>query len=229
MLGMRDEAVAEITASLKRAKKQSQFMYLGYMAMQLEKYREVIAFAEPKKLTEFLPYSYPLGYWGIVNKAARTEDLDAHLIAALIREESRFDPSAVSRAGARGLMQLMPSTARRLKKGAGVYYRNNSELQDAEINILLGAHYLSQLIDEFKDVPLAIAAYNAGENKLNDWISQFDRADLIEFIENIPYKETRKYVKKVLKSYWQYRTINGLPVDAYPVLCKAECGHSFSE
>ena len=229
LLGMRDEAVAEITASMRRSKKQSQFLYLGYKAMQLERYKEVIAFAEPKKEVEFLPYSYPLGYRDIVDQAARTEDLDAHLIAALIREESRFEPSAVSWAGAIGLMQLMPSTARRLKKGAGVYFKENSELQDAEINIPLGAHYLSQLINEFRDVPLAIAAYNAGENILKDWMSRFDRADPIEFIENIPYKETRRYVKKVLKSYWQYRTINGLHVDAYPVLCKAECGRSFSE
>jgi soluble lytic murein transglycosylase len=225
LLGMRDEAVAEIVASLKRSRERSQFLYLGYMAMQLEKYREVIAFAEPKKQIEFLPYSYPLGYWDIVNQAARTEDLDAHLIAALIREESRFEPSAVSWAGAVGLMQLMPSTARGLKKGAGVYFKENSELQDAETNILLGSHYLSRLIDEFKDVPLAIAAYNAGENILKDWMSRFDWADPIEFIENIPYKETRNYVKKVLKSYWQYRTINGLPVDAGPVLCKAVCSH----
>jgi soluble lytic murein transglycosylase len=199
------------------------------MAMQLERYKEVIAFAEPKKRIEFLPYSYPLGYWDIVNQAARTEDLDAHLIAALIREESRFEPTVVSWAGAVGLMQLMPSTARRLKKGAGVYFKKNSELQNAEINIPLGAHYLSRLINEFRDIPLAIAAYNAGENILKDWMSRFDRADPIEFIENIPYKETRNYVKKVLKSYWQYRTINGLPVDASPLLCKAECGRTFSE
>ena len=229
ILGMRDEAAAEISASMRRSKKLGEFMYLGYMSMQLEEYKRVIAFAEPKKRAEFLPYSYPLGYWDIVSRAAGNEDLDAHLIAALIREESRFEPSAISWAGAVGLMQLMPSTARRLKKGAGVHFRENSELQDAEINIPIGAYYLSQLIDEFRDVPLAIAAYNAGENTLKGWIVRFDRTDPVEFIENIPYKETRRYVKKVLKSYWQYRTINGLSVDAYPVLCMADCGHQAAE
>jgi soluble lytic murein transglycosylase len=223
LLGMKDDAVVEIVDSLKRVKKREEFLYLGYMAVQLNEYKEVIAFAEPRREKEFLPYSYPLGYWDVVKEAAESERLDAHLVTALIREESRFDPMVVSWAGAIGLMQLIPSTAYRLKDDARVHLNDKSELQDPEKNILLGVHYLSQLVSEFEDVPLAIAAYNAGERVLRNWISRFNKNNIIEFIENIPYKETRRYVKKVLKSYWQYRVINGLTINAPPSICNGKC------
>ncbi len=211
-LGMKEEAAKEIADSLKRAKKRRELFYLGYMAMKLEKYKDVIAFAEPRKDREFLPYSYPLGFRDIVTRAADSENLDAHLIAALIREESRYDPEVISWAGAVGLMQLMPSTADILKDDMDMEIEDHSGLQDAGKNISLGTHYFSRLVRNFNNIPLAIAAYNAGEKTLRKWMSRFNDHDIPEFIENIPYKETRRYVKKVLKSYWQYRTINGLPV-----------------
>lgn len=211
-LGMREWAMDEIVYLLRRTRDRDEILYLEYTAMEMEAYKEVIAFAEAKKAREFLPYSYPLAYWKIINRVADFNNLDAHLVAALIREESRFDPMVISWAGAFGLMQLMPSTAERLKIEAGVKLTDVYELHDAEKNIRLGTHYLSQLVDEFKELPLAIAAYNAGENILREWTMRFDQSDIIEFIENIPYRETRRYVKKVLKSYWQYRIINGLPV-----------------
>jgi soluble lytic murein transglycosylase len=212
LLGMKNEALAEILDSLKRVETNKEFSYLGYMALKLGAYKEVIAFAEPKNDRGLLPYSYPLGYWDTVKLAADSNDLDAFLIAALIREESRFDPTVISWAGAVGLMQLMPSTADRLKKDTKIPLKDRSQLQDPRKNILLGSYYLSQLINEFKELPLAIAAYNAGKNRLNNWMEKFSSSDLAEFIENIPYRETRKYVQRVLKSYWQYRAINGLPV-----------------
>lgn len=211
-LGMKEEAANEITDSLKRAGKREEFFYLGYMAMKLQRYRDVIAFAEPRKDREFLPYSYPLGFRDIVTRAAHSENVDAHLIAALIREESRYDPGVVSWAGAVGLMQLMPSTAEILKNDMDMEIEDSAELFDARKNILLGTHYFSRLVRNFNNIPLAIAAYNAGEKTLRKWMARFNGQDITEFIENIPYKETRRYVKKVLKSYWQYRTINGLPV-----------------
>jgi soluble lytic murein transglycosylase len=181
--------------------------------VKLGAYKEVIAFAEPKNEKEFLPYSYPPGYWETVTRAAESNNLDAYLIAALIREESRFDPEVVSWAGAVGLMQLMPYTADRLKKDMNISLKDRSQLKDPQKNILLGSYYLSQLISEFKELPLALAAYNAGKYRLKQWMSLFNSGDLVEFTENIPYRETRKYVQKVLKSYWQYRAINGLLVN----------------
>jgi soluble lytic murein transglycosylase len=211
-LGMKDEAVNEILDTLKRTDGLEEFLYLGYMAMKLNEYKDVIAFAEEKEERLYLPYSYPSGYRDSVNYAAGLNGLDAYLVAALIREESRFDPEAVSWEGAIGLMQIMPSTAFRVKEKIKVQLQDSLELHDVRKNILLGSNYLSQLINEFKDIPLAIAAYNAGEKRLNEWIAGFDKDDIVEFIENMPYEETRMYVKKVLKSYWQYRTINGLSV-----------------
>ncbi len=104
-----------------------------------------------------------------------------------------------------------------------VNLKDSAELQEPRKNIILGTHYLSQLINEFKDIPLAIAAYNAGEHTLKNWLSRFNKNDIIEFIENIPYRETRKYVKRVLKSYWQYKAINGLPINGPPSICNVKC------
>ncbi len=211
LMGMKDEAVIELTDSYKQRKTERDYRYLSYLAMDLEEYKRVIAFAEPRSERELLPYSYPRAYWDSISMAAEREGLDAYLIAALIREESRFDRKAASWAGAIGLMQLIPSTANRMGRTASISLQGSHELQDSEKNILLGSHYLARLIKEFTQVPLAIAAYNAGERRLEDWMARFSNEDIVEFIENIPYKETRRYVKKVLKSYWQYRSINGLP------------------
>jgi soluble lytic murein transglycosylase len=213
-LGMKDDAANEVADALKKASMKEDILYLGFMAMSLGKYKDIIYHAEPKDEKEFLPYSYPLAYWDIINKAAESGRVDAYLVAALIREESRFDPEVVSWAGAVGLMQLMPSTAKRIKGEAGVNIDNVRDLYDPGKNILLGTHYLSSLINEFNELPIAIMSYNAGENRVNKWLEKYDNDDINEFIENVPYKETRRYVKKVLKSYWQYRSINGLSLSA---------------
>jgi soluble lytic murein transglycosylase len=123
-----------------------------------------------------------------------------------MREESRFDPDALSVAGARGLMQLMPRTAARLSgsaaEAAGI------DLRDAQTNITLGASYLKALSGEFPWLPAALAAYNAGEDRVRGWLRQGEYASVDEFIEDIPFDETRNYVKKVLTSYAQYGRLN---------------------
>ncbi|MBI5676434.1 MAG: transglycosylase SLT domain-containing protein [Nitrospirae bacterium] len=214
-LGLKAEAVKEMVSALQKARSDREYFYLGYLAKELQEYPGIINFAEQQSKSEFLPLSYPLGYWDSVERAAQKSGVDPYLIAAVIREESRFNPKAVSPAGAIGLMQLMPSTARRLKHDINVEIAETADIHDAEKNINLGAHYLSILLEEFKKPPFAIAAYNAGENALKRWLARSNNKDLDEFIEEITYKETRKYVKKVLKSYWQYRTVYGLPVEGY--------------
>lgn len=211
-LGMDKEAADEIKIVLKFTKNPQKFKYLGYTAIDVGEYKSIIYFVEEIESKEFLPLAYPLGYWDVVKKAAEDEAVDAYLIVALIREESRFDPMAVSMAGAVGLMQLMPSTAHKIKKELKIKLRDNSELYDVKKNIFIGTHYLSLLIKEFEEIPLAIAAYNAGENALKRWLFNSNHKDIEEFIEDIPYRETRGYVKKVLRSYWQYRTMEGLPL-----------------
>ena len=212
LLGMNEEAAEEIKLILHYSRDMLEFKYLGYTAVEVGEYKSVIYFTEDTENREFLPLSYPRGYWDIISEAAEIEKIDAYLIAALIREESRFDPGAFSAAGAVGLMQLMPATARRIKRGADIRLDNDSEIYSVRKNIFMGTHYLSMLIREFRETALAIAAYNAGENAVRQWVSVSDHKDIEEFIEDIPYKETRRYVKKVLNSYWQYRSIEGLPL-----------------
>ncbi len=220
LLGLRGEAVNEIIDLLKRNKNKNDFLYLGYKAMQLGEYRKIIAFAEKETDREFLPYSFPFGFGDIIEEAVNSRGVDKYLVAAVIREESRFDPEAVSWAGAMGLMQLMPATAYKVKKDIKLRLKDSSEIHDVNKNILLGTHYLSMLIKEFKEISYAIAAYNAGENALKRWMSKYNKNDMVEFIENIPYKETRLYVKKVLRSYWRYRTMNGLSVEGSQIVAQ---------
>jgi len=212
VMGMKDEAVLEINDAIKKARSPEEFLYLGHMAMKLDAYRDVIYIAEPRDDMEFLPYSYPRAYWETIKHASESGGVDEHLVAALIREESRYNPDVVSWAGAVGLMQLLPATAKRMNKGVALHTGGSLDLSDVRTNIMLGTHYLSRLITEFREIPFAVAAYNAGENRLRKWLNIYYRDDMAEFIENIPYSETRRYVKKVLKSYWQYRTISGLPL-----------------
>lgn len=215
LAGMDGEAVSEIIPSLRRGS--HDFWYLANRAMELGEYRRIIALTERETESEFLPYSYPFGFGEHIEEAASRRNIDKYLVAAVIREESRFDPQALSWAGARGLMQLMPATAYGLKKELKLQLRDRTEIHDPQKNILMGTHYLSGLMREYSAAPLAIAAYNAGERPLKKWMAKYGTDDLIEFIENIPYRETRYYVKRVLKSYWRYRSINGLPVEGHQV------------
>lgn len=211
-LGMKDEAVNEIKSIIHEINKPEEFLYLGFKAMDVGEYRIIIAIAEGLEKKEFLPFLYPLGYQDIIKKVVETENVDAYLVTAMIREESRFDPLAISSAGAIGLMQIMPSTAQRLKDSARIDLKNDLELYNVEKNILIGTNYLSSLIKRFKEIPFALAAYDAGETALQKWLEQFKGKDIDEFIEDIPYGETRGYIKKVLRSYWQYRALQGLPL-----------------
>jgi soluble lytic murein transglycosylase len=208
-VGLRDEAVKEIVDAIRHAGTKDELFYLGQKALSLGEYKNVVMFAEPRDEPEFLPYSYPDVYEEVVSRASESEGLDAFLISALMREESRYERDVVSPAGAVGLMQLMPSTARRVARSMRSHLDPSLDLTDPETNILIGSHYLAGLVEEFRIVPFALAAYNAGKNALRRWIGRYYKGDIPEFVENIPYTETRRYVKKVLKSYWQYRYVRG--------------------
>jgi soluble lytic murein transglycosylase len=211
-VGLESEAKEEIKIALKSRKNTEEFRYLAHRAFVLDEYQSIVYIAEGYNDEMLLPYSYPLGFWKIVKEVAGQLKVDPFIIIALIREESRFDPHAVSSAGARGLMQLMPYTAHRINKELALELSDDSDIHNIGNNISLGTFYFSKLMNEFIRSPLAIAAYNAGENALRRWLSESQHRSLDEFIEDIPYQETRNYVKKVLKSYWQYRTLHGLPL-----------------
>ena len=157
---------------------------------------------------------YPFGWRNDVNAAARRYGLDPFLVAALIREESSYYPRALSRAGARGLMQLMPSTARPMAEHRGLAFAGGDLLDDPGANLDIGAAFLAGLLQEFKDPRLAVAAYNAGPARVRQWWQSRRTSDLEAWIEQIPFDETRQYVKRVMFSWEEYRRIYGEPESA---------------
>lgn len=154
-------------------------------------------------------YHYPLGYWDIAQRPEEIWASDPYLIMAVIREESSFAPDCVSGAGAKGLMQLMPSTASLVARGLGEPIdAAGGDLFRPELNIRLGARYLQDLLREFKgNLPLALASYNAGPARVRQWLAKSGDLDNEEFTESIPFSETRSYVKKVLRSYEVYKIL----------------------
>lgn len=148
---------------------------------------------------------YPLAFWNFVQPQAETQGLDPLLIEALMRQESMFDPHAHSPANARGLMQLLPSTAKQISGGGD---DGEADLYDADTNVDLGSRYLRSLLLRFRYDPLkAIAAYNGGEKAVEKWQSRYGDLDPDEFVESITYRETRDYVKKVVANYRKYNRL----------------------
>jgi len=152
---------------------------------------------------------FPLGYRELIREQAAATALDPYLLLAIIREESAFDKEAISRAGARGLMQLLPITAKEVAQELKLPEVSWDGLDVPSVNITLGARYLAKLLQEFGDLALALAAYNAGPQVVRQWLLRLGPLPAEEFIEEIPFQETRNYVKRVLGSYDRYRTLYG--------------------
>jgi soluble lytic murein transglycosylase len=151
--------------------------------------------------------AYPTGLLPMI-KDQGASAVDPYLVAAIIREESQYDWQAVSRVGAIGLMQVMPGTASNVAKRLGLPAIGRDDLFDQETNIQIGVRYVEQLLEQFSgNVALTIAAYNAGPIVVRSWIALHPGRSQDEFIELIPYQETRQYVKRVLRSYKEYRRL----------------------
>lgn len=160
----------------------------------------------PRAFWEML---YPFAWRGEVTEAAGRAGLDPFLVAAVVREESSYSPKAVSRAGARGLMQLMPGTAQPMAELRGWPFRDGELLDEPALNIQLGSAFLAGLLQEFGDPRLAVAAYNAGPRRVREWWKARRTNDIEAFVEQIPFDETRQYVKRVMLSWEEYRRIYG--------------------
>lgn len=153
-------------------------------------------------------YRFPLAYWELIQQKAQEWNLDPFLILALIRQESLFDAQARSPAFALGLMQLLPSTAARVAKQAGLEPPSEAKLFEPEINLTLGARYLKDLLQRYSNNWFkAIAAYNAGEAAVDRWEKEIVTDDIEEFVERIPYVETRGYVKLVMRNHRIYKKL----------------------
>jgi soluble lytic murein transglycosylase len=164
----------------------------------------------PADSSEARRHRYPLAYWEAVNKKAEANGVDPYLILALIRQESLFDPQAVSSASALGLMQLLPSTARRTARQLGLADPRPEQLFDPELNLTLGISHLKELLQRYGGNQVkALAAYNAGERAVERWERQISTDDEEEFVERITYAETLTYVKLVLRNHRIYRRLYG--------------------
>lgn len=147
---------------------------------------------------------YPLEYADLINKASAAYGLDSSLIAAVIFEESKFDPAVRSKAGAVGLMQVMPQTGRWVAAKKGRRFEEK-ELLDPNVNVDFGSWYLKYLKDKYRDEDLALAAYNGGLDNVDRWIA--DGEAPATTVGKIPFKETREFVSRVKKTRAKYREL----------------------
>lgn len=152
---------------------------------------------------------YPEPWWETIRTEAAKNNLDPYLVASLIRQESEFNPNAVSYANAYGLMQLLPSVGRTMAREEGMTHFQTFQLLDPETNIRLGTRYLRQMIDRFGGVQeYALAAYNAGDNRVSEWQAAGPYSGMDEFVESIPFTQTRDYVQAILRNEETYRAID---------------------
>ncbi len=158
---------------------------------------------------EILEVIFPLTYWDSIRKQSAARHLDPFVVAALIAQESTFDPQIRSAANAWGLMQIVPATGRRLARSVGIRRFTTSMLTNPETNIRLGTLYFSRLVEQFGGVHYALASYNAGESRIVRWRAERPGLDQDEFIDDIPFPETQNYVKRILGTAEDYRMLYG--------------------
>jgi peptidoglycan lytic transglycosylase len=155
---------------------------------------------------------FPRPYWDALRRYSDANGLDPYLVASLIRQESEFNPDAISQASAYGLMQLLPKTGKGEAKKAGLHHYKTNSLLDPTTNIELGTRYFRQMIDHFGgQIEYALAAYNAGEDRVEDWRAGGNYRDVEEFVESIPFTETREYVQAIVRNVEVYKRVYGTP------------------
>jgi soluble lytic murein transglycosylase len=151
---------------------------------------------------------FPQPYWTELVTDAGANGLDPYLVASLIRQESEFNAGALSRANAYGLMQLLPSVGKSMAKKHGIKRFDAKQLLNPAVNLELGTTNLKLVLDRFGgQVEYALAAYNAGDTPVRQWLASNDYKDVPEFVESIPYSETRDYVQSILRNREMYRAL----------------------
>ncbi len=212
-LGFYDEAKKELSG----VKKQKLQQGIARLYLEMGNYNSAIHLFRRERLRKYdkensllWGINYPLAFQEYVAKNAAANNLQESLIYSIIRAESTFSPTALSPAGAVGLMQLMPSTAAAVGKVGSAAFDAN-RLTRPETNIRLGARHLKGLLTLHNgNLVLAIASYNAGSGNVGRWLKRFGDLPQEEFIESIPFGETREYVKKVLAGIGIYQRFYNL-------------------
>jgi soluble lytic murein transglycosylase len=215
-----EEAMDELSAAPPGPTAQATRSWIFWRQGQLRPAITAMKRAYPEYVTETgdsLPDAvwqilFPIQFTDLLTQSAGAAGVDPALVAAVIQQESTFDPGAVSGVGAHGLMQLMPPTGRALARAAGIKKLAVSQLHDPAIGLKLGSVYLREMIDRFGGkIERAVAAYNAGPHRVAVWSLARPGMTAEEFVDSIPFSETRLYVMTVLASQEQYRRIYSLP------------------
>lgn len=170
-------------------------------------YPDLYSYREADLPREAWQIFFPLVSWPTIKEEAKRYGIDPYIAAGLIRQESVFNPNAISRAGARGLMQVMPETGQLVSKRQGGGAITAADLLNPTLNVKLGMNYLAQMLGQFGRIEYAAAAYNAGPGRAQRWIAERGGMDIEDWIEAIPFTETRGYVQGVLRYSANYRRL----------------------
>jgi soluble lytic murein transglycosylase len=219
LIGLTDWAFEELQKASETAPRSPKvnLALAKQFRMKNENFRAIITLARsypdyaqmfPEEMTtEEWSVFYPLNYWELIKLWAARRNLDAYLVAGLIRQESAFNPRAKSTANAYGLMQLLIPTARQMARKYSISTEVTEEsLYDPALNIELGTAYMREMFDKFGRIEYAAAAYNAGPGRIPQWRSALP-SQIDEFVEAIPFAETRGYVQGVVRNTAQYRRL----------------------
>jgi len=206
-IGLRDEGRREWNFSL-RGLGDRELLAAAQFACQAQDWQLCINTSERTREQIDLRQRYPMPFAAEITARARDSGLEPAFVFGLIRQETRFLPQLRSSAGAAGLMQLMPATARWTARKLGLPFQPE-QVTDVDTNLRLGTTYLKLVLDDFAgSQPLAAAAYNAGPNRPRRW-REGPLLDTAAWAENIPFNETRDYVKKVLHNATVYAAVTG--------------------
>ena len=189
-------------------------IYVSYgeytRALQSMKHSGISFYTQPMDQvpTVYWHLLFPQPYWTELVANSGSNGLDPYLVASLIRQESEFNATAMSPKNACGLMQLLPSVGKSLAKKHGMKKFDTKQLLNPSVNLELGTINLKQVLDRFGgQVEYALAAYNAGDTPVRQWLSSNDYKDVPEFVESIPFSETRDYVQAILRNREMYRAL----------------------
>jgi soluble lytic murein transglycosylase len=198
----------QLTATIALVQNRLGNLRLGINAMK-RAYPQWMAAGGESLPIEIQQVVFPLDYWPLLEKHAKAHGLDPFLVAALVAQESTFDPVIRSSANAVGLMQVLPSTGRQFARRLKLPRYSASRLTDPETNVRLGTAIFADSLKKFRGVHFALAAYNAGDHRVAAW--QRERSGLPEdvFIDDIPFPETQNYVKRILGTAEDYRRLYG--------------------
>jgi soluble lytic murein transglycosylase len=223
--GLFPDATEEVESRASRIRSSEQALPFVHALLQLGEYghahrvaaRHLWGRAFTGRAPDALAAFYPKAYASAVESAATRHEVEKHLVWAIMRRESAFRPEVASAADARGLMQIIPPTGTAIAEKLSEPRPNPAELFSPDLSIRYGAWYLSQLMKRFSHPALAAAAYNAGPSAVMKWTKEKGTLPLDLFVEEIPYKETRGYVKQVVADLYLYRTFYGSGGESPPL------------